>query len=190
VCTVSGKSLNLAYDPSIAPAPEILLALCNEIEHRLESCQGQIAELHKIFDAFKVSKTYLWDQLSTTLALNPSSLRSLIREWTLEDIASCVRRYVRELPEPLIPTNLYEDFIHVGKLQIDSDALLMMDKLIVNSLNLHHSRCVQFFGLHLAKICRIVEKWGNNGNSHVDAEKILSNFYGMVFLRPPWENVM
>ncbi|CAL8127109.1 unnamed protein product [Orchesella dallaii] len=195
---VSGKHLCLTFDPSTAVAPNILIALCGEIERRLDfESTRLVPELASIFDGniatLAQTKPELWDQLASCLAsnVNPAAaLSSVVKDWKVEEVASAIRRYFRELPEPLIPTNLYEDFIRVGKLQIDSDALLMMDKLIVNSLPQHHSRCLQYFGSHLAKICKISEKWGNNGHAHIDAEKILSYFYSMVILRPTWENII
>lgn len=188
----------MSFDPSVAPAPAILMALCGEVERRLSTESTKLVpELASIFDCniatLAQTKPELWDQLASCMAsnVNPAvALSSVVREWRLEEVASAIRRYFRELPEPLIPTSLYEDFMRVGKLQIDSDALLMMDKLIVNSLPPHHSCCVRYFGSHLAKICELAEKWGNNGNVHVDAEKILSHFYGMVILRPSWENIL
>ena len=180
--SVFGKSLDLSFD--LNSAPPILTALCAELEHRLEiEPSVLVPQLGKFFsESVSLNRNYqaLEERLSK---VTPAELPNLLREWQIEDIAASIRRYLRELPEPLIPTTLYDDFIEMGKLQIDSDALLMMEKLIAKSLNVHHSRCVQYFGSHLARICRVVEKNGNG----FDGEKILSHFYAMVFLRPPWE---
>lgn len=189
--------MSLSFDPSVVGAPNVLIALCGEVERRLTTESTRLVpELQLIFNSEITSlaqtKPELWDQLAACQAsnVNPAvALSSVVREWKVEEVASAIRRYLRELPEPLVPTNCYENFIHVGQLQIDSDALLMLDKLIMNSLPQHHSTCLRYFGSHLAKICELAEKWGNNGNIHIDAEKLLSQFYGLVILRPSWENI-
>ncbi|CAG7822596.1 unnamed protein product [Allacma fusca] len=184
---VFGQSLHLSFDPSLNPCPPVLHALCAELERRLElEPSVLVPQLASIFSQ-NISLSQINSNLEEQLGrATHAELPNVLREWKLEDVSTSIRRYLRELPEPLIPTSLYEDFIKMGNLQIDSDALLMMDKLIATQLNIHHSRCVQYFGSHLARICRVVEKNGNG----VDGEKILSHFYAMVFLRPPWENIV
>lgn len=189
--TVAGKSLNISYDPSTSPAPEILVALCNEFERRLETEPDSIIPSFSSIFSISLADTKLWNELSTDVStIAPSLYPEIIKSWKTPDIAMFIRRYLRELPEPLIPTNLYDDYVHAGKLQIDSEALLTMEKLIVNSLNLHHSMCVQFFGSHLGRLCSLADKWSVANGHIVNAEKILSTFYSTVLLRPPWENIM
>lgn len=151
IFSVYGKYLSLSFDPSSTPAPVIFHALCSELERRFYADPDTLVpKLGIIFNtqAFVDAKTSTINKLTQILThfgnnlSNCSSLdvQKLLRDsFGVEELALLIRRYLRELPEPLIPTSLYDDFLQVGKLQIDSDALLMMEKLIENTLNIHHS---------------------------------------------------
>ena len=157
VFIVYGQNLTLSFDSSIVPAPDIFRALCTELERRLEADPKQlIPNLPVFFDhmssfAQTTLETKLMDLMKTVRTIgcekgvsspffSPEVQKVLQESFTTKEITVSIRRFLRELPEPLIPTNVYDDFIDMGKSQIDSDAILMMDKLITNSLNTHHSR--------------------------------------------------
>ncbi|OXA60815.1 phosphatidylinositol 3-kinase regulatory subunit alpha isoform X2 [Folsomia candida] len=186
----TGTLLTLSYEPtSTDHAPPIFTALIFNLEARIAGEMGNFAQL---FNPMYQSQTNLLPVLTEMYNMNPGqSLTNQLQTQPLALITQSIRTYLRELPEPLIPTDLYQDFIQVGKGQIDSDARLMMSKLINNHLNIHHSRTVQFFGMHLARIVRIVQEFShNNPGIQIDPEAILSTFYAGVFLRPSYNNIL
>jgi hypothetical protein len=184
--TETGTLLTLSYQPTSSDhAPPILQSLIGILEQRLPS---EVANFEKLFNPCYQSQANI---LPSLVSLDAQQLESHLLTVPLYNIAQSIRTYLRELPEPLIPTEQYHDFIHVGNLQIDSDARLMMNKLINNSLSIHHSKTVQFFGLHLARVTRIVQEFSrDNPGIKLDPEAILSKFYAGVILRPSFENIL
>jgi len=93
----------------------------------------------KLMDLTMLAKTLEFDK-GVPAPYSAPEVQKRLQDFSTKELSGAIRRFLRELPEPLIPTNVYDEFIDMGKSQIDSDAILMMDKLITNSLNTHHSR--------------------------------------------------
>lgn len=151
-----------------------------------------MVNFNKLFNPMYTSESNILTSMVQLNKLNPMQFAHFLQDQPLHLVTQSIRTYLRELPEPLIPTELYRDFIHVGNLQIDSDARLMMSRLINNSLmNLHHSRTVQYFGMHLARLTRMAQEFSrDNPGVKVDPEAVLSKFYAGVILRPSFDNIL
>lgn len=165
------------------------------LESRLPQEVLSFQHLFSVSSTSPAESADLLARLAQVLALNPSQLQTTLAAVPLEQIVGGIRTFLRDLPEPLVPTELYQNFVTVGRSQIDSDARLMMSRLINNHahMTVHHSRTLQFFGLHLAKLVKVVEDYGREvgvGRLDFDAEKVLSIFYAGVVLRPSFDNIL
>lgn len=57
-------------------------------------------------------------------------------------IAYLIKRYLRELPDPVIPESFYDRFIEAARIQNDDQCAKCMTQLI-KELNPHHSYTLQ-----------------------------------------------
>jgi len=128
----------------MVPGPEVFRSLCTELERRIESDGGVIVpNLALIFDPLSSLSKSLGqklDKVGKVIRETPEATeRTLRAEFDIRELVNGIRRFLRELPDPLIPSTFYEEFMEIGKCPIDSDALLRMEKLIIKDFNPHHS---------------------------------------------------
>jgi hypothetical protein len=176
----------LTFDAQQQPAPLQLLLLCPEIESRIASHE-HTSPLTQYFNPNNLdcSPTLLTSLSRILSGLDPPSKLS---SWPLEDLTAMLRRYLRDLPEPLIPTTVYTELISIAKLQIDSDAVLSLNKLISN-LNKQHSATINYFASHLSKVINLYNYPDQQQASKTILEEHIANYYALAVARPKFQHI-
>lgn len=67
-------------------------------------------------------------------------------------VTSALKRYLRKLPDPLVPFGLYENFIRIGQNKLDPDACLELANRVVNKLPPANKHAMYMIGKHLDQV--------------------------------------
>jgi len=122
-------------------------------------------------------------------------------------LASCLKKFLRELPDPLIPSQWYDSFIEASsksksKLSIwtcvqlhfvdlktqgtradDQCAALLYQ--LVQQLPEHHRSTLSYLLAHICRLCQL-----QHGRGKTEPPTPVIQVFAHIFLRPPWERIM
>lgn len=101
-----GKSLCLLFDVQQQAAPQIVVDLCTSLEKK--------AVMDKGLDLYVVYRTtpLRYDEVNKLRdALNENLLNIDLNGYTPECVATVLKKFFHELPDPLIPVAWYQSFI-------------------------------------------------------------------------------
>jgi len=133
--SVLGIGLCSQFDPAERPAPSLLMRLTSELESRARSQPD--------FDVYVVFKPTSSDSLkSLRKKLNDNSFGSELSEFDSQTIGSALKYYLWELPDPVIPSSVYNDFISAANAPSDLHCAEVLIE-IVESLPEHHQRTIR-----------------------------------------------
>lgn len=99
-------------------------------------------------------------------------------------IAYLIKRYLRELPEPVIPESFYEQFIEATRIHNDDQCAKCIAQM-VKELTFHHYCTLQFLMSHFLQLCQLQVSRGIN-----EPPTLLIQSFCHVLLRPPWEKIV
>ncbi|XP_035787766.1 uncharacterized protein LOC118464465 isoform X2 [Anopheles albimanus] len=146
---VFGKGLCLQFDLSLhQAAPQIVMDLCMAFEQKGQ--QDKTLDLYVIYRTTPLR----FDEVNKLRdALNENLLNIDLKGYSAECVAMVLKKFFRELPDPVIPVVLYESFIEATK-QEDMQAAEQMKNLI-QQMPQHHSKTLHYIIRHLIRICRL-----------------------------------
>ena len=121
-------------------------------------------------------------------------------------LASCLKKFLRELPDPLIPSQWYDSFIEassksksklsdlhlrvhpliskiVGTRADDQCAALLYQ--LVQQLPEHHRSTLSYLLAHICRLCQL-----QHGRGKTEPPTPVIQVFAHIFLRPPWERIM
>lgn len=162
-------------------APLIIILLTSEIERQ--------ARTQTNLDLYKLYRTKiplenlieLRDVLNTT---NDQLKQIDLRKYEIQYLVSIMKRFLRELPDPLVPTTYYDRFINILKQYADKSVVHLMH-LIDTELPEHHRMTLKWIMKHL---CRIVCMQFERGIQELPLP--LVQCFCHIFLRPMWGDIV
>lgn len=177
--SIFGLSLCTQFTPGEkSPAPLLLVRCCQEIVSSVDSDPTQ--------DPYRLYRTP--PQQDTLIQLRQECDRDMCNvdlcNYEPHVIAYLIKRYLRELPEPVIPESFYDRFIEASRIQNDDQCAKCMTQL-VKELNPHHFYTLKFLMSHFLQLCQIQVKREN-----LDPPTLLIQSLCHVLLRPPWEKIV
>ncbi|CAH0562412.1 unnamed protein product [Brassicogethes aeneus] len=173
-----GQGLCLQFNPNEYPAPELLINCTKELE--LTAKNDKTLELYNLYSSTPPS-----DQVTTLLEkIKESPLNVDLSEYSPVCIASIFKKYLRELPDPLIPVSWYDKFIMASKEKND-EACSSILRQLVEELPEHHKTTLRFIMSHLCRMCQMEYARGNKS-----PPTVLIQVMCHIFLRPPWEHII
>ena len=121
-------------------------------------------------------------------------------------LASCLKKFLRELPDPLSPSQWYDSFIEassksksklsdlhlrvhpliskiVGTRADDQCAALLYQ--LVQQLPEHHRSTLSYLLAHICRLCQL-----QHGRGKTEPPTPVIQVFAHIFLRPPWERIM
>lgn len=125
----------------------------------------------------------LRDVLNTT---NNDQLQQIdLTRYEIQYLVSILKRYLRELPDPVIPVKWYEAFINVLRQNADKQTVIQLMHLIDVELPKHHRVTFKWIMAHLCRICCMQFDRGFQ-----DHPLPLVQVFCHIFLRPVWRDIV
>lgn len=177
--SVFGLSLCTQFAPGgDALAPPLLVRCCQEIVFRVKSDPN--------LNPYRLYRTPPQQDALAQLrqACDEDVCNVDLGVYEPHVIAYLIKRYLRELPEPVIPESFYDRFIEATHIHHDDQCAMCMAQM-VKELNPHHRYTLQFLMNHFLQLCQIQVARGN-----LDPPTLLIQSLCHVLLRPPWEKIV
>ncbi|XP_053673468.1 uncharacterized protein LOC128723727 [Anopheles nili] len=176
---VFGKSLCLLFDSNEQAAPQIVMDLCLSLEKKAVQDKG--LDLYALYRTTPLR----YDEVNKLRdALNENNLLNIdLNTYSAECVATVLKKFFHELPDPLIPVALYQSFIDAAALD-DTQAAERMN-VIIQDMAPHHNKTLHYFMRHLIRICRLQFMRGNKQQPTM----LLQNWCH-ILMRPAWERIV
>lgn len=175
---VFGLALCIQFNPSEIPAPVVVIKCTQEIER----CARSVPTI----DLFKLYRC-------SVHADRISKLRDLINQdiskvdwsnWDPNCVATLLKKFLIELPDPIIPVQWYDRFLEASRTRNDEQCGAFLCHL-VKELPIHHRSTLSFLLAHLCRICKMQYARGFR-EPPISLVQVLCH----IFLRPPWERII
>lgn len=123
----------------------------------------------------------LRDVLNTT---NDQLKQIDLTKYEIQYLVSIMKRFLRELPDPLVPVQYYDRFINILKQYADKSVAHLMH-LINTELPEHHRMTLKWIMAHLCRICCMQFERGIQ-----ELPLPLVQCFCHIFLRPMWPDIV
>ncbi|UYV65731.1 PIK3R3 [Cordylochernes scorpioides] len=97
-------------------------------------------------------------------------------------IASTLKKYLRELPNPVIPVEFYNRFIEASR-QPREEACVVSLRHLVAQLPVAHRSTLQTLMAHWCRVCQLQQ-------GRAEPPAVLTQALCHVLLRPSWDNIL
>lgn len=124
----------------------------------------------------------LRDVLNTT---NDQLQQIDLTKYEIQYLVSILKRYLRELPDPVIPVKFYEQFIDIFKQNAEKQTVVQLMHLINHELPDYHRSTLRWIMAHLCRICCMQCSRGIH-----DQPLALVQVFCHIFLRPIWRDII
>lgn len=166
------------FKPQEQAAPTFVMRCTEEIENR---GQADVAlNMYNVYHTSAPSTTVLKIREQFNTDVQNVDLSS----FEVHCIASALKKYLRELTNPVIPVEAYDKFLEASKFRNDEQAASCLYQL-TNQLPEHHMSLLRFLMAHFCRICKLQYARGCH-----DPPTILVQVLCRIFLRPPWERII
>ncbi|XP_060515807.1 phosphatidylinositol 3-kinase regulatory subunit alpha isoform X2 [Cylas formicarius] len=173
-----GQGLCMQFNIAESPAPSLLIKCASELEERAK--RDETLELYNLYCATPPS-----DQVQKLCKQIDADFKSVdLSQYGPVTIAGVFKKYLRELPDPLIPVQWYDKFLEASKKRNDEECTSVLRQLILE-LPEHHKYTLKFIMSHLCRICQMEYMRGNKS-----PPTVLIQVMCHIFLRPPWERII
>ncbi|KAG8197034.1 hypothetical protein JTE90_004303 [Oedothorax gibbosus] len=178
ISAIFGKDLSCQFLPSVQSAPLLVIRCICEIE-------GRGAAMNNM-DLYRVYRTSAPSDVVAELRqkLSEDVERTNLASYELHCIASALKKYLRELPNPVFPVQFYDKFIETAKIQNNDQCVAALEQL-VHQLPIHHKSTLQTLMAHFCRVCRLQYSRGIK-----EPPTILIQVLCHILLRPPWERIV
>ncbi|XP_071952094.1 phosphatidylinositol 3-kinase regulatory subunit alpha-like [Antedon mediterranea] len=169
---VFSRDLSEQFDPASDPAPLVVVKCVEAIEERGLNSEG----LYRTSSA-----TLTVNQVKKQFNKNPNTV-DLDNVHDIHCIAGVLKRYLRELPNPVISHDLYSDFIEANSIRNEMEKVERLNDL-VESLTVAHRSTLRYLMKHFTRICQhsLVNKVG---------PQKLASVFCHILLRPPRDCIL
>lgn len=172
--------MSLTYDAN-SEAPLILFLLTSEIERQARTQTN--LDLYKLYRT-KIPLDNLIELRDVLNTKNDQLLEIDLTKYEIQYLVSIMKRFLRELPDPLVPVEYYDRFINILKQYADKSVVHLMH-LINNELAEHHRMTLKWIMAHLCRICCMQFERGIQ-----ELPLPLVQCFCHIFLRPMWPDIV
>ncbi|KAM0736326.1 Phosphatidylinositol 3-kinase regulatory subunit alpha [Formica fusca] len=176
--SVFGLALCSQFDTASHAAP-ILVERCT---HALEqqAFADTTLDLYKVYHSSPPNE----QTLELRQKLNEDVYNADLNPYTPQCIASVLKKFLRELPDPVIPVQWYDRFLEASSMRSDEQCATRLNQL-VSELPEHHRSTLCHLMAHFCRICQL-----QHGRGYTEPPTILVQVLCHIFLRPPWERII
>ncbi|CAG0880468.1 unnamed protein product [Cyprideis torosa] len=163
--------------PDKEPLP-VVLSRCVELLEQ-EAVRDATVDLYTLYQTS--AKFGMIGDVKEKLATDPNYDLSVLEPG---DWASLIRKYLKELPDPVIPVQLYDRFIEAARIADNEQCAACLYQL-TNQMPPSHRATLRALMAHWVRIC----KW-QVARGHFQPPTALVQILSTVLLRPPWERIV
>lgn len=176
---IFGLGLCQQFNANELPAPQIVIILCNELEQKA-MCDMNL-DLYKLYRTTPPN----YDEVNKLRdALNENLINTDLSAFSPECVATVLKKFLRELPDPIIPVMFYDKFVETSKIASDTEAVKQL-KAHIHDLPIYHNMTLKYIMIHLIRICRMQYQRGLKAQP-----TILIQVWCHILMRPPWEKIV
>lgn len=176
---IFGLGLCQQFNANELPAPQIVIILCNELEQKA-MCDMNL-DLYKLYRTTPPN----YDEVNKLRdALNENLINTDLSAFSPECVATVLKKFLRELPDPIIPVMFYDKFVETSKIASDAEAVKQL-KAHIHDLPIYHNMTLKYIMIHLIRICRMQYQRGRKAQP-----TILIQVWCHILMRPPWEKIV
>lgn len=176
---VFGLGLCQQFNANELPAPQIVIILCNELEQKA-MCDMNL-DLYKLYRTTPPN----YDEVNKLRdALNENLINTDLSAFSPECVATVLKKFLRELPDPIIPVMFYDKFVETSKIASDAEAVKQL-RAHIHDLPIYHNMTLKYIMIHLIRICRMQYQRGLKAQP-----TILIQVWCHILMRPPWEKIV
>nr|XP_033341420.1 uncharacterized protein LOC117229216 isoform X1 [Megalopta genalis] len=175
---VFGLGLCAQFDIAARAAP-VLVERCTRGIEEKAFADGTL-DLYKVYHSSPPNE----QTLELRQKLNEDVCNADLNSYTPQCIASVLKKFLRELPDPVIPVLFYDRFIEASNIRNDEQCAARLTQL-VDELPHHHRSTLFHLMAHFCRICQL-----QHGRGYTEPPTILTQVLCHIFLRPPWERIV
>lgn len=177
--TVFGVALcRLSTGSDSSSVPSVVLRLVQEIEQRATTTPS--LDLYRLYRTTTPSAETI-SQLCLQLSTDSDGDLSAFEPHVL---ASGLKKLLRELPDPLIPSQWYDAIIEASRISRDDYCAAQLYRLVQQLPDLHRAT-LRYLLAHICRLCQ----W-QHGRGRCEPPTLIIQVFAHIFLRPPWERII
>ncbi|GFS13479.1 phosphatidylinositol 3-kinase regulatory subunit alpha [Elysia marginata] len=180
--SIFGAELTEEYDRSRMEAPWVLVKCVEEIEKWCKLHKSEALNIYRIS-----ARTEDVNEIKALFNNATEQERVDLSGHDVYAVAGTLKKYLRELPNPVIPVEMYSSFIESAK-ELEQPASASAVKSIVDlveDMPKPHRQTLHFLFAHFARLWR----WQFDSDVRDNIDKLLHVFCH-ILLRPPWEKII
>ncbi|KAL3289656.1 hypothetical protein HHI36_023064 [Cryptolaemus montrouzieri] len=159
-------------------APKFVVKVCQQLEKFAQ--EDVTLSLYNIY-----SCTPSTDDLTRLIkTLNENEGEADFTEYTAGVLTGILKKYLRELPDPLIPVQWYNRFLDVAKIRSNDQCAIALTEL-VEELPTDHKYTLRYIMAHFCRMCQMEFRKGNK-SSPIS----LIQVFCYIIMRPSWERIV
>lgn len=181
--SISGTEFGLALEElfqmsDTLQAPSVVIQCTTELEKRTRETGANLFETYH-----RSSSNEEINRLKVALNSDGIIEENALRSFDMTCIAGTLKRFLRELPKPVILDEFYSDFIEAAKIVDDERATIVLCDLI-KKLPDHHRATLNYLLQHLCRVCQLQDEY-----NHTDPLSKICHVFCHILLRPSWQNI-
>ncbi|XP_043227510.1 phosphatidylinositol 3-kinase regulatory subunit alpha-like isoform X2 [Amphibalanus amphitrite] len=175
-----GAELTATFQSGRQLGPPVLIACLSALERLCE--RDRHINCYEIYE----ETTPTWDDLKPLRdALERDPEGADLGEFDLSHVSCLVKKYLAQLPNPVIPTEAYEDMLTLAKAYKDSAEGCAPDvDAFVSRLQDHHAATLRLVMRHVCRLCRLQQDRG----CRFPPAQLLKTL-SFVLIRPPYDQL-
>lgn len=175
---VFGSDLAEEVEKSRMEAPWVVVKCVQEIEQWCREHKPEALSIYRIS-----AKTEDINEIKAAFNMGEQEKVNL-STYDVHCIAGVLKKYLRELPNPVIPVEMYSKFIETAKLSSKTDLSKSLVDLVEDLPAPHKSTLAYVMG-HFCRLWRY-----QNESGTMDGIDKLSHVFCHILMRPPWEKII
>ncbi|XP_026298377.1 phosphatidylinositol 3-kinase regulatory subunit alpha isoform X2 [Apis mellifera] len=175
---VFGLGLCSQFDISSRPAPLLVERCTSALEEK--ASEDSTLDLYKVYHSSPPNE----QTLELRQKLNEDVCNADLSSYSAQCVAGVLKKFLRELPDPVIPVQFYDRFIEASNMKNDEQCAARLGQL-VSELPEHHRSTLFHLMAHFCRICQL-----QHGRGYIEPPTILIQVLCHIFVRPSWERIV
>ncbi|KAK0168573.1 hypothetical protein PV327_002358 [Microctonus hyperodae] len=178
LASVFGLALCSQFDTATRKAPVLVERCTRSLEER--AYVDASLDLYKAYHNSPPTE----QTIELRQKLNQDVYNTDLSAYSPQCITSVLKKFLRELPDPVIPVQWYDRFLEASGMRNDEQCASRLNQL-ATELPEHHRSTLCYLMAHFCRICQL-----QHARGYTEPPTILVQVLCHIFLRPPWEHII